>query len=232
MAATHLERIDVASREVELGLSSCEGGRGTKMDITSLKRQQVLIQQTKKRVTEREKRRIARETKTDYVKDMMKQRGIRIGRAEYAQQNEYPRTKAELIEGEWCWPVLLVYTTNGSGEQSDYLESVNEDVTMRELIELVFGEHADTPLWDVDRAYSDVNLLQVYFKHGSEAKLSGSDSSDSDGDGWRVEDKMEWIRVNQNESIGQLLMRKDYIMPMYPVLHIVPKSLTKIQGLT
>lgn len=76
---------------------------------------------------------------------MITSRGLRIGRSEYAQQGEYSKTKSTLIDGQWCWPVLLVYATREHGEQSDYLESVAENVTMDEIIELVFGEGTEPP---------------------------------------------------------------------------------------
>lgn len=154
-----------------------------------------------------------RKSRLDEAKEMMKTRGIRVGHAEYAQQHEYKITTPQLIDGEWCWPVLLVYSTQSFGEQSDYLECVGETVTMKELLQTVLGDGTETPWWDVDRIYHSHSSMKIRFRRG-EAYVDG----DVD-EGYRVSEK-EWGDIDMNESIANLLARKDYVLPSYPVIHI------------
>lgn len=229
VSATNLEKLNIASRAVQAGLRSCKDGNGTAGDITLLNRQLTLIAETKKRVAEREKLKKERESQVESVNNMLKRRSIRIGRTEYAQQRDYERTRPHLVEDEWCWPVLLVYQSPAHGEQSDFLASVGEGVKMTELVELMFGEEAKTPWWDVDHAYGALKELRILVR--KEARQE--DENDSDGDGWKVENEVEWVELKGTEDIGELVCRKDYVIPLYPVVHIIPKGLAKrlINGL-
>lgn len=240
MSATQLERLKEATEAVEEGLKACANGGGNNNDKVLLKRQLMLVDKKRKAVEQREARKQKREHRTHSVKDMLRQRGIQVSRrACYAQQREYGRTTPRWDEesGSWCWPLLLVYPTQAHGDQSDYVESVSEDATLRQVMELVFGngeQQQMRPWWDVDNAYGNVNDLQVMLRQkrvegemDNIADAGDSDSDDEDEDeenGWQMEDKVQWTILDEQQRIGQVVTRRSYVVPLYPVLHIVPKA--------
>lgn len=221
VAATNTERITVAQSEIEAGLKACKEGYGKNEDVASLKRQQELLHDVVRRIEVRDKKQKERKSRVTEVKDMLAMRGIRMGNAEYAQQHEYKVTTPQFIDEEWCWPVLLVYATQNFGEQSDYLECVGESVTMRELIETVFGDGTETPWWDVDRIYRSQYSMKIRFRR-RKALVDTSRNCETEEDyKWHgVEEDTEWGDIDMNDSIANLLTRKDYVLPLYPVIHI------------
>lgn len=236
MSATQLERLKEGTDAVEAGLKACADGGGNNNDRVLLKRQLMVIDKKRKAVEQREVRKQKREQRMHSVKDMLRERGIQVSRrACYAQQREYGRTTPRWDEESksWCWPILLVYPTQAHGDQSDYIESVSEDATLRQVMELVFGngeqQQQPRPWWDADNAYGSVDDLQVLLRQkrgeDSDADAGDSDSDDEDEDnGWQMEDKVKWTMLDERQRIGQVVTRNRYVVPLYPVLHIVPKA--------
>lgn len=223
VSATKLEKLDVALLSTESGMKACKSGHGTSADAKLLKQQKQLIAETRKKIEERERRQREQRSKLEDVSSMFARRNIQVRRVEYAQQAEYERTKPHLVDDEWCWPVLLVYQSQNHGEQSDYLASVNENVTLSEIIDLVFGQDTQPPWWDVDNAYEDTSNLRVLVRTNEDYD---DDNSDSD-DGWTVNEHVKWMPLGNEETIGEVVCRKHYKVPLYPVLHIVPRVIAK-----
>jgi tetratricopeptide (TPR) repeat protein len=91
------------------------------------------------------------------------------------------------------WPILFLYP---SAAQSDVLQAVDEKCSLTELLRTVFHE---IPAWDVERKYSSIKNLRVFWHDHSHDRL---------------------IEVKQNHTIsdilGKLVVRIERgILPFY-----------------
>ncbi|KAI0567202.1 hypothetical protein FGB62_4g269 [Gracilaria domingensis] len=149
LCATFLEKYDIAMYHINQGRKKIEA------KIEKLKRQGA----------ERELRERERQKERDTVTIMMKKRCISLGAPLFAQQRRYAVTEPYKEQGEWLWPLLLIYPDEvvecGMGDQSDYLEGVVEQVCMGDLLHQVFDSGPD---WDVNRRYTRVEDLEVRYR--------------------------------------------------------------------
>lgn len=222
VAATKTEKLDIASDHIKQCLALCKKqGEAAAKDAAACHQQARVIEGARKRLEGREARHREREAIQDHVKAMSKSRGLKIGPAEYARQHEYPHTKPSHVDGEWCWPILIVYVTRDDlASQSDYLQSVAESVSLSEIVSTVLDpEHP--PPWDVDRLYTQVPALEVKVRKQARSEVEYENDAD---DGWRVREDEEWITLPLDLTIRQLVERDDYVIPSFPVLHIVPRG--------
>lgn len=222
MAATKVEKLDIASEHINQSLALCKKqGKAAAKDAAACRQQAGVIENVRKRLEGREARHRKRDATHNQVKAMSESRGLKLGCAEYARQLEYPHTKPSLVEDEWCWPVLVVYVTRDDlASQSDYLQSVAESVSLTEIVNTVLDPEQPPP-WDTDRLYEQVPALQVKVRKQAWNKTEDENNVD---DGWRMREDEEWITLPLDLTIGQLVERDDYVVPMFPVLHIVPRG--------
>lgn len=189
-----------------------------------MRQQAQVIEKVRNRFVGRETRHREREIAEVQVQTMVKSRGLKLGHAEYQRQREYPQTKPHLVNEEWCWPILLVYgSRNDLASQSDYLQSVAESVSISEIFSTVF-DPSQPPPWDIDRFYSDAPAFEVKCRKVSWS-AQGNDDDDErceDHDGWRIRENDQWILLPPNVTVGQLIERDDYVIPLFPVLHVEP----------
>lgn len=219
VAATQLEQFDTALRHTTLAITLCKK-QPASADLAALQRQRSVIDRAKSASESRAKHQTELAERTGNADAMIVDRGLRIGRALYAQQHEYRHTRVRRVDGKWSWPILLVYPTTDYGEQSDYIECVAEDASVADLMGLVFGQ-GDPPWWDVRRLYRHVDLLHARVR--VDTRDDGNDRDDG-SEGWRLDDGGKWLVLASDVSIAQLVARDDYVVPLYPVLQIVPKS--------
>lgn len=222
MAATKVEKLDIASEHINQSLALCKKqGKAAAKDAAACRQQAEVIENVRKRLEGREARHRKQDAVHNQVKAMSELRGLKLGRAEYARQHEYPHTKPSLVEGEWCWPILVVYVTRDDlASQSDYLQSVAESVSLTEIVNTVLDPEQPPP-WDTDKLYEQVPALQVKVRKHAWDKIEEENDVD---DGWRMRENEEWITLPLDLTIGQLVERDDYVVPMFPVLHIVPRG--------
>lgn len=170
------------------------------------------------------------ERKRSALAQSLAERSVTMGLPLYAQQRTYSRTSAELDgNGEISWPVLVVYPDfggTGLGDQSDYLESVNENASIGDVIASLFPEGAPPPPWDVSGAYSRrVDHLVAQYRSDWTILQEDADSEDERdfvGSSLGANDVGPWKRIARSTSIADLVRRPDYVVPLFPVVYIVP----------
>lgn len=176
------------------------------------------------RAVEREEREKVKKKTQSMARDMMAERGIRLGPRIFALQGDYASTEPCLVDGEWTWPVLLVYVTADGEEQSDYLQAVTESVRMDELVDLVFGPEQARPEWDMGGWYNESSELEIRFRRGGREWMRDDDGMFTEEERPGEDDNAgDWMSVAGQETLGQLVERKEFVVSMYPVLHVVPK---------
>lgn len=125
----------------------------------------------------------------------------------------------------WSWRVLLVYPAElvGGVDQSDTLQSVDESATMVDIISVVFAQ--GYMQWDVKGIYSVPEILEVRYRRDWTKKLADLDP-ENEVLGSEIEhDHLgDWVSVDHDVSLGELLQRSDYITPCFPVLYVVPRT--------
>lgn len=232
----------VRLRKFDKALAHCDGGlaalKRTGMEKSSdaglflRLRDSAMVERKKVNALENAKceRRERVERKQAALAQALSERGVTMGLPLYSQQRTYSRSSAELDEnGEISWPVLVVYPDlggTGTGDQSDYLESVNENASVDDVILSLFPEGAPPPPWDVSGAYSRrVDRLAAQYRSGWTILREDADSDDERdfvGSSLGPSDVGPWKRIPRSMSIADLVRRPDYVVPLFPVVYIVP----------
>lgn len=228
LCAMILEKHDVANRHIKQGLELSKGNAGdTHLFQTQRKIVEAKIEKQRRMNEARKSRESERQKERDSVAVMMEKRRIKCGAPLFAQQRRYTTSKAYREQGEWLWPVLLIYPDEvvecEMGDQSDYLEGVSEQVCMDEMIRQVFEYR---PEWDVNRRYASVETLEVRYRRRWTRSIEelDEDSEDFCGSCLGQDEVGDWVSVQGNVTLGEVLERKDYIIPFFPVLYVVPKG--------
>lgn len=125
LCAMILEKYDVANKHIKQGLELSKGNAGdTRLFQTQRKIIEAKIEKQRRLDDARKLRERERQKELDDVSVMMRKRGIECGAPLFAQQRRYAITRPVKEQGEWLWPVLLIYPDEvvecGMGDQSDY----------------------------------------------------------------------------------------------------------------
>lgn len=236
LCALRLENFDAALRHYQTGLQLCgtqdtAQARGDYALFKSQKREiDEAMAKSHKYESEREKRARVEQEQKRLKGAMLQSRGITMGLPLFSQQRRYNQTEPVERNGEWHWPMLLVYPEEvagaGEGDQSDFLEDVVESTTMGEIVEWVFGEGTCAPEWDVQRLYRSTKGLEVRYRTKWTMKVTDADSEDEEyscGSTLPVDEMGDWIPVAHNVRLFELMSRRNYITPLFPVLYVVPE---------
>lgn len=143
------------------------------------------------------------------VREMLEERGVRIGLPLFEAQRRYDRTDPVWEDGTWVWPMLVVYVGDAV-ERSDYLAEVDENATMGDVLETVL---ADPPEWDANGFYRDTARVEIRYR--KEWTVLEEDESE-------ICEPREWVRVPLERSLRELLQEKAYVTPLFPVIYAVP----------
>lgn len=184
-----------------------------------------------KEVEERERKEMSEEF-VAARQSLLQKRKVTMGLPLFSQQRKYPRTKPVVEEGGLLWPLLLIYPEEAvgrdSGDQSDYLESVSEKSTMSDIIATIFpGGGSPLPPWDVCHRYQDATSLEILYRKDWTMPQDEADSDDEAnyvGSMRGPEEVGSWITVSKTARLCDLLAKRDYVVPLFPVLYIVPKG--------
>lgn len=216
----------------------CEqGSPGVARNKTLLKAQKkkldAAIEKSKRSEAARQQREDADCERQRSLEKMMQKRKITMGLPLFSQQRRYAVTEPMERDGEWFWPVLLIYPEDaacpGLGDQSDYLEDVSEQTTIEDILNWVFQGVNNRPEWDVNRMYTDPGNLEARYRTRWTMKKDEADSDDEEyfcGSSLPLDEIGGWVSVKAKTKLMELMRRADYMTPLFPVLYVVPKQVT------
>jgi Cns1/TTC4 Wheel domain len=160
----------------------------------------------------------------------LSKRNIKMGLPFYSLQRKYRVTAPGFQDANsdvLIWPVLIIYPDaqhHGSYEQSDYLEQVCEDATMDDIIATVLPPGAPPAPWDDSGMYCHLaDSLEVRYRTAWTKTLDEADSDDERefvGSSLGEMDMGEWRTISRSATLAQLLGRKDYVVPLFPVIYL------------
>eukprot|EP00177_Eucheuma_denticulatum_P000315 GFKZ01000540.1.p1 GENE.GFKZ01000540.1~~GFKZ01000540.1.p1 ORF type:complete len:378 (+),score=44.68 GFKZ01000540.1:123-1256(+) len=238
LCAIELEKFDIASRHCEAGLELCisddsaQGRRDRALFKLQKKNLEKAIEKSHKYEKAKDVRRKEEQLRKQKISQMVEGRGITMGLPLFSQQRRYSTTEPSERDGEWYWPVLLVYPEEvacaGQGDQSDFLEDVSENTSMGDVLRWVFGVNSSGPEWDVNRFYTSAGDLEVRYRLQWTMELADADSEDEEyfcGSSLPADEIGSWISVASGVRLCELMRRRNYITPLFPVLYVVPKHI-------
>jgi len=233
--AVNLGKFDDALRHCDHGIAllSRESSDRLKADLRVFRQQRKEIEKSRETLTKREVERGERAQKEDEKRQalelMMQSCKVKRGLPLFAQQRRYPNTHPVEKHGVWYWPVLLIYPEEvvgpGLGDQSDFIGEVAENAAMRDILGSVFAEDVPPPAWDTNRMYCTAQKLEVLFRADWTMRIEDADSDEENnfcGSMLGRDELGHWTNVSPSSTLREVLARRDYIMPMFPVFYVVP----------
>lgn len=230
----HLRKFDKAVSHCQSGLASLKRAgmeKSADAGLFVMLRDSAKLEYDKMSLLENAKqKRLQRvELKKSALSRSLAERGVIMGLPIFSQQRTYSRMSAALEDGEVSWPLLVVYPDligTGVGDQSDYLENVSENATVDDVVASLFPEGAPPPPWDISGAYSRrADHLVAQYRSDWTMLLEDADSDDERdfvGSNLGPNDVGPWKRIPRTTSIANLVRRRDYIVPLFPVIYLVP----------
>ncbi|GJD09450.1 Tetratricopeptide repeat protein 4 [Galdieria sulphuraria] len=187
---------------------------------------------TQSRQQEEEKRRevqlqLEKKTNLQSLINALKDRNIRLGLPLFVTQKWSSYFQPQILSNdELSWPVLFVYPVYEG--QSDLLENCVENVKLCELLALLFSKRAP---WDYRGLYHQEHLKVFYYTNwtpcleemNSAVEYLYSNKNGNIEASPIAENEMgSKIVVSQQLSLSQIISRKDYVVPLYPVFFVMP----------
>jgi len=149
-----------------------------------------------------------------YLKELFMLKSLKMGKLSYSGYDDLKEAISLISEtNELSWAVLFLYEEHS---QCDVVQNFLESHTFHEQLSVVFEQPAP---WDARHDYT-MSSIEVYFEC-NEAEL---DPELCDLGRVTVTKKKGWQRVNLNSKLLSILQNPNYIIPGYPVFHIVSKS--------
>ncbi|GJQ14905.1 hypothetical protein GpartN1_g6696.t1 [Galdieria partita] len=181
-------------------------------------------EETKQQEIQRQRQKL--EAETQVLINALKKRNIRLGLPLFVtQQWTFKRRPQVDAHGQLSWPVLFVYPPYEG--QSDLLENCQEDVKLCELLSMLFDKR---PPWDYRGLYHQEHLQVFYYTHWTPCLEEWNSAVEYlYGNGHMeaspvADNEMGTkIVVSQELSLSQILSRKDYVVPLYPVFFVWPQ---------
>jgi len=167
---------------------------------------------------------MAKREKNKKLYEVMQSKGTRMGPALFKAMNQY---NANIIVDEsdpssLIYPVLFLVEEY---KRSDFVEHMHEETMIGAMLEEMFPVGERVP-WD-EQGYYDHTTIEIYFQENYTKAfdwkaLSGGDSvKDVKGAEGRDYSSKNWIRVDPLCTLGYVLSHGNYVIPSYPVLHVV-----------
>jgi tetratricopeptide (TPR) repeat protein len=166
------------------------------------------------------------------IADALLSRGWKIGRPQFGVGDRKPFL--DILEGneeEVRWPVLLFYPE--ASMQNDAIESFGEYDLISAHLDVMFDPEAPPLEWDTDRQYTRDNI-EVYYLSYAAKPMDRDGLIEAMHGGWPnvVEEGPErygptaaqWVRVDENLTLGELLCREDHVAPGIPVMFVLAKN--------
>ena len=180
-------------------------------------------------------------------------RRVTLGAPLYAAQTaaavQVPRADGAAADGDGplLWPLLVVYAGGGDGAgaapagdvpHSDYLEAVSEAATVGDVLATVLpggdtDASADALPWDARRQFVTAAAVDVLYRVGWTYTVGEGGTGGVDDDGGEetrlgsergADEVGPWVGVPKGWTLRQLLGQRDYVVPLFPVLVVVPRG--------
>jgi hypothetical protein len=94
--------------------------------------------------------------------------------------------------------------------QTDFIQDWQEDITLRDMLTPIF---ATFPPWDENCDY-EMSSIEVYYENDQTKPLDSKDTA-------REKAKKKYTKVELKQTLLEVLVMPNHIIPQYPVLKIV-----------
>ena len=135
--------------------------------------------------------------------------------------------------GVWSWPCLFMYP---EFSQSDFVQAFSEENSLEEVLMTMFppGIPQYAP-WDARQEYI-VSELEVYFRERAAAPFNLTRPLASQVKQLVEQEENDiqvrrWFRVPLTATLGQILRRKEYVIPGVPLFIVISKKSRKYRPL-
>jgi len=153
-------------------------------------------------------------------------RGWQLGRSQFSVGTSSKPTIDE--EGMIHWPVVFMYPEVMT---NDCIEDFHEAVPISAHLDQMFGEDAPPLEWD-ERGEYKRHTVELYYladcakpmqeDHIIQVLMGQTPEGFVDDGPKRYGTKSaRWVRVAEEDALGQVLQRPDYVIPGVPVLFVV-----------
>jgi hypothetical protein len=165
--------------------------------------------------------------------DVLVSRSWKIGRPQFGVGDRKPFLDIlEDNEVEVRWPVLLFYPE--ASMQNDAIESFGEHDLISDHLDVMFDPETAPPLdWDTDRQYTR-DSIELYYLSYAAKPMNRDALTEAMHGGWPnvVEEGPErygptaaqWVKINENLTLGELLRKEDHVAPGIPVMFVLAKD--------
>jgi len=159
--------------------------------------------------------------------DILLGRGWKMGRPQFYISNRKPRIDNDEIR----WPVLFFYPE--ASMQNDAIEDFGEFDTFGAHLDVMFDIEAPPLEWDSERAYTRENIEMYYLSYAAkqigrneliEALFGGWPSIIDEGPSRYGPEGATWIKIDESDSLGEILGKPDHVIPGVPVFFILSKD--------
>lgn len=161
------------------------------------------------------------------IADVLLGRGWKIGRPQFSIDNRKPRVE----EDEVRWPVLFFYPE--ASMQNDAIEDFGEFDTFGAHLDVIFSPDAPPLEWDTENQYTR-SRVEVYYLSNASKPMERNELIEALFGGWPPivdegpqrygEKRARWVKVDESDSLGDVLHHEDNIIPGVPVFFILAES--------
>mmetsp|Transcript_21766 Transcript_21766/g.56507 ORF Transcript_21766/g.56507 Transcript_21766/m.56507 type:complete len:181 (-) Transcript_21766:351-893(-) len=153
--------------------------------------------------------RMREEAQTRSFHAQCKKRGYKIGPDAYGVWADSGMSISK-IDSSFLWPTLFIYPES---QQSDGLAEFDENDTIEEQLQRILPDSGPPAPWDSEFKYR-ASTVEVYYLSFCVKPLPPF----RDGIQYK---QPRWVRVNKKEKLSQVLSRPDFVIPQYPVFHVL-----------
>lgn len=117
--------------------------------------------------------------------------------------------------------------------QSDVIESFEESDSFSDHLDRMFGNDAPPLPWDDSRQYRRHNI-DIFYLSNAANPLDSDQLTEALYGGWPSvaekapsrygESASAWVQVKEEQTLGEVLRQKDYVIPGVPVFFVLARS--------
>mmetsp|Transcript_2248 Transcript_2248/g.3957 ORF Transcript_2248/g.3957 Transcript_2248/m.3957 type:complete len:402 (-) Transcript_2248:750-1955(-) len=235
--AEALDCIEIALKGVDIG-GNAEQRALVKLRETALKKK--LEFEARERARMNRERELAT-SQTRWAARLF-ERNVVLGRNLFAQQRQMMSSRYPKLGDDnqsIIWPVLIVYPEELSQEDqqhTEFIEDWHETTAIKFQIARLFGADADLSALEVlyRQKWTSLAPFEWYtpeaentaeYQNGLIQKFGLVEHDELYvGSVKGPDDVGDWVSVDMSSSLQSAISRKDYIVPGFPVLYVVPRG--------